>query len=57
MDESLHARYREASDLAAAYCRYLYRRHGGNLLGLRAELRRFFRLAPHRRREYIRSLQ
>lgn len=54
--DALSGRYRFASELAAAYCRYLCRRYDDNSLELRAELRAFFRLPPHRRRERLRAL-
>lgn len=52
----LRWRYHEASRLAARYCRWLRSRYGGDALGLRGELRVFFRLPPHRRRARIRHL-
>lgn len=55
MDEKIAERYRVASETAARYCRHLQSRHDDSL-GLRAELRDFFRLSPHRRRERIREL-
>lgn len=53
---ALPERYMRASELAGAYCRHLRRRHRDSSPALRAELRRFFRLAPLRRRDHIRSL-
>ncbi len=55
MDADLAERYRRASEIAARYCRYLQSRHDDSL-GLRAELRDFFRLSPQRRRERIHEL-
>lgn len=53
---SMRERYREASHLASCYCLHLRQRHGQDLLAVRAELRRFFRMPPRRRREFIHAL-
>ena len=48
-------RYRVANRLAARYCAFL-RDDRDNVHGLRAELREFFRLPPHRRRDRINAI-
>lgn len=52
VEPAIAARYQRASEIASRYCRYLRVRHN-DPLALRAELRRFFRLPPNRRRERI----
>ena len=55
MPDGVAQRYRLASETAGRYCRHLQSRHETSL-GLRAELREFFRLPPRRRRERIHGL-